>query len=129
MKSDINVTPLVDVCLVLLIIFMAVNDELAHGKSVPLPGAANAELLGVSSEQRLISVANAGGHAQLWWGHSRVADLADLRQRIAAESGKARPTLIQADADLPYGAVYPVLIAVREAGASSLSLGTRSFEF
>lgn len=127
MKSDINVTPLVDVCLVLLIIFMAVNDELAHGKPIPLPQAANAGLFGLVSEVRLISVANAGGRAQLWWDRSRVADLAELRQRIVAETGKARPTLIQADANLPYGEVYPVLIAVKEAGASTLSLGTRSF--
>jgi len=126
MKSDINVTPLVDVCLVLLIIFMAVNDQLARGKRVSLPEAASSEL---SGEERVISVVNAGGRAQLWWDHTRVADLAELRQRVAAElGGRSRPTYIQADAELPYGEVYPVLIAVKEAGASSLSLGTRTFE-
>jgi biopolymer transport protein ExbD len=90
MKSDINVTPLVDVCLVLLIIFMAVTDELSHGKRVTLPAATTS----ATSQE-------------------------DLRRR---------PTYVQADADLPYGEVYPVLLAVREAGASNLSLGTRSFD-
>ncbi len=123
MKSDINVTPLVDVCLVLLIIFMAVNDQMARGRRVALPEAASSE---VSAEQRIISVENVGGRAQLWWDHTRVADLSELRRRAAAEKG--RVTYIQADAELPYGEVYPVLLAVKDGGASSLSLGTRSFD-
>ncbi|MGZ8831449.1 MAG: biopolymer transporter ExbD, partial [Thermoanaerobaculia bacterium] len=55
-KSDINVTPLVDVCLVLLIIFMVVTPMLQKGVSVQIPQGDNPDKKPESSKQKMISV-------------------------------------------------------------------------
>src|SRR5712692_139066 len=56
-QSDINVTPVVDVCLVLLIIFMVVTPLLQKGVSVQIPRADNPDKKPENSKQKLISVA------------------------------------------------------------------------
>ena len=129
-KSDINVTPLVDVCLVLLIIFMVVTDKLTRGKDVVLPKAKNYEEKRDTGDDLIVSVSKAGGNrTQIWWDRDALKDVAELRKRLDEElRRKQRPMFIKADADLTYGDVYPVLIAIHDAGSPGVQLGTQELK-
>src|SRR5215831_15791485 len=111
-RSDINVTPLVDVCLVLLIIFMVVTDKLTRGKDVVLPKAKNFEKKNDTGEDLIISVTKSGGRKVIWWDRDALKDITDLKKHLDEEvrRSRGRPMFVKADADLTYGDVYPVLI-------------------
>lgn len=141
-RNEINVTPLVDVCLVLLIIFMVILPMLERGKNVPLP-----ETRHHSSEKdsrQPIVVIDRGGN--LYVDKDPVKDIAELRVRveeewtalaqenetIAAQSkggdenlhkGEGR-VLVKSDPGLSYGKVYPVILALHKMGAAGIDLGT-----
>ena len=125
-RSEINVTPLVDVCLVLLIIFMVVSEKLARGKDVPLPKTRHHEEIKDTGEQLIISVSNSGGRPQVWWDRDATRDMDDLKKRLEEELRRKqqRDMFFKADADLKYGDVYPVLVAIHEAGAVKIQIGT-----
>jgi biopolymer transport protein ExbD len=129
-RSDINVTPLVDVCLVLLIIFMVVTDKLTRGKDVPLPKTLNHKTIQDTGESLIVSVARQGGRIQIYWDRDGLKDIPDLKKRLDEELHRkaSRPMFVKADADLNYGDVYPVLIAIHEAGAPGVQLGTQELK-
>ena len=128
-KSDINVTPLVDVCLVLLIIFMVVTDKLARGKDVPLPKTRHHAETKDTGEDLIISVSSDGARTQLWWDRDGLKDVDDLKRRLDEElRRKTRPIFVKADADLRYGEVYPVLIALNKAGMQQVQLGVQELK-
>jgi biopolymer transport protein ExbD len=125
-RSDINVTPLVDVCLVLLIIFMVVLDKLARGKDVPLPKTRYHTEKRDTGDDLIVSVSRDGSRAQIWWDRDQLSDVAAFKQRLNDElKRKQRPMYVKADADLKYGDVYPVLMAIHEAGADKVQLATQ----
>ena len=100
-KSDINVTPLVDVMLVLLIIMMIVAPLLQKGVDVRLPTATNSADKPETQDQTVIGVtptASSGSTA------CQVPD-ADVRRRVddILEGKKEKIVLIKADEDAPYG--------------------------
>ena len=101
-KSDINVTPLVDVMLVLLIIMMIIAPMLQKGIDVKLPTASNTVDKPETQDQTVVAV-NAAG--QLYLDQVEVPE-ADLARRVSEklESKKAKIVLIKADEDAPYGA-------------------------
>ena len=124
-KSDINVTPLVDVCLVLLIIFMVVLDKLARGMEVNLPKTQHHNVRKHTGEDLIISIMGSGAHPIYYWDRDQVRDLDALKEGVGEElKRKMRPIFIKGDIDLPYKNVYPVLIALHEAGAQTVQLGT-----
>src|SRR5215467_14128611 len=129
-RSDINVTPLVDVCLVLLIIFMVVTDKLTRGKDVPLPKAKHYQEIKDTGEQLIVSIAGTRGHTNLYWDRDALHDIADLKKHLEDELHRkaSRPIFIKADADLTYGDVYPVLIAIHDAGSPGVQLGTQELK-
>src|SRR5215468_7307958 len=104
-RSDINVTPLVDVCLVILI--MVVTDKLTRGKDVPLPKAKNFQEIKDTGESLIVSVAKPGGHVQIWWDRDALRDLADLKQHLDDELHRkaSRPIFVKGDAEMDYGDV------------------------
>jgi biopolymer transport protein ExbD len=120
-KSEINVTPLVDVVLVLLIIFMVVTPQLKPGKDVKLPPApgtkdapASAPALVVSiTAQRQVFVEAAAQPA----GEALEAQLA---QALRAQPG--RRIVLKGDRSLSYGEVRSVMRTSREAGAKGVAL-------
>ncbi|MGZ8832472.1 MAG: ExbD/TolR family protein [Thermoanaerobaculia bacterium] len=121
MQSEINVTPLVDVCLVLLIIFMVVTPIIVNGVPVHLPPAATADPL---AKQPLLVTINADGVIYVGASVLRSDQLADELQRLRAQSD--RPVIVRAEKTLPYGEVVRVLDACRTAGFEHVGLGTET---
>ncbi|MFN2446569.1 MAG: ExbD/TolR family protein [Vicinamibacterales bacterium] len=121
-KSDINVTPLVDVMLVLLIIMMIVAPMLQKGANVRLPSAANSAQKPETSDQVVIAITADGG---FWLNGLRIPDQ-DLRQRTedALEGKKERVILIKADEDATYGKVMEAMDELRGAGIEDMGLIT-----
>src|SRR5262245_43807902 len=118
-KNDINVTPLVDVVLVLLIIFMVVTPLLQRGKEVELPRAVTRE----QDEQQEALVVSVLADRSIWIEAAPVAAAA-LDEQLAAAIGAApaRKVLIKADRALQVRDVSPVAGAGRAAGAKRVSL-------
>jgi biopolymer transport protein TolR len=121
-KSDINVTPLVDVMLVLLIIMMIVAPLLQKGVDVKLPTASNTTDKPETQEQTVVAV-TADGRLHL---NSREIAEQDLAQRVteALETKKERIVLIKADEDAAYGRVMAAMDALRKAQIEDMGLIT-----
>lgn len=120
-KSDINVTPLVDVMLVLLIIFMVAAPMLTTGVSVDLPNA-NAPNLKTTDEMPLLSISE---DRRIWLFDKEIA-LEDLAVALKNDPKiKVRNEVyVHADESVPYGAVVEVLAIVREVGIDKMGLVT-----
>jgi biopolymer transport protein ExbD len=128
-RNEINVTPLVDVCLVLLIIFMVVTPMLTRGKEVELPQTRHHVPEG-DKQQPIVAVDSRG---QIWVGQDPVPDLATMKQRITEEWNTAGPeaqqlVYVKADREVQYGKVYPVVLALHEMGLSRIDLGTNEIK-
>ena len=123
-RNEINVTPLVDVVLVLLIIFMVVAPELMRGMEVNLPRAKNFNEQRDTGDQLIVSLVQDGGRVKHYFDRDLVADENALRQRVAESlTRKRRRIFLKADADLPFLQVYPTLMAIHEAGSPGVELG------
>ena len=105
-KSDINVTPLVDVMLVLLIIMMIVAPLLQKGVDVKLPTATNPVPKPETQDQTVVAV-TADGRLHL---NSREVAEGELAQRVTEvlETKKEKIVLIKADEDAAYGRVIHI---------------------
>jgi biopolymer transport protein TolR len=121
-KSDINVTPLVDVMLVLLIIMMIVAPMLQKGVDVKLPTAANTTDKPETQDQTVVAVSADG---RLFLNSVEVPEN-DLIRRIndALENKKAKIVLIKADEDAPYGRVMAAMDSLRKAQVEDMGLVT-----
>ena len=120
--SDINVTPLVDVMLVLLIIVMLVAPLVQQGVSLTLPIAANTADHPETSDQTTVAVTADG---RFWINGSEVPDT-QLRQRIedALEGKKQRLILIKGDQEADYGAIMKAMDELRAVGIEDMALIT-----
>ena len=121
-KSDINVTPLVDVMLVLLIIMMIVAPLLQKGVDVKLPTASNTVDKPETQDQTVVAV-TADGRLHL---NSREVAEQDLATKVAEvlENKKERIVLIKADEDAAYGRVMAAMDALRKAQIEDMGLIT-----
>ena len=123
-NSDINVTPMVDVMLVLLIIFMVITPMLQKGVSVDMAKVNNPEMMpDADKEDALIVVVMRDGKVYL--GSDQISPdlLTDrIKDRIAARSDKR--VYVRADARARYGSVVQVGDNVRAAGVDDLGLLT-----
>jgi biopolymer transport protein TolR len=120
-RTDINVTPLVDVCLVLLIIFMVVTPMLRDGVEVALPAAERP----VSLPDRGQIVVSVRADRSIWVNETVVgpAGLADgIRRAQAGRSGA--DVLLRGDRALPYGDVRAVFKLLTDAGVTRAALVT-----
>ncbi|HPC82990.1 MAG TPA: ExbD/TolR family protein [Thermoanaerobaculaceae bacterium] len=122
--SDINVTPLVDVCLVLLIIFMVVTPMLQTGVPVQLPETNNPEKYPEGAKQQKVTIIEDGKIflAKDDW----VPNTQDLTRRIA-EMVRETPDkefVVKADKRLRYRQVREVMKAINEAGVTKVGLIT-----
>jgi biopolymer transport protein TolR len=121
-KSDINVTPLVDVMLVLLIIIMIVAPLLQQGAPLTLPTAINSSEKPETQEQTVVAVTADG---RLWINAVQVPD-ADFQRRIqdALEDKTQKVVIIKADEDAEYGAVMKAMDQLRASGIEDMGLIT-----
>ena len=118
-ESNINVTPLVDVCLVLLIIFMVVLPAVVNGIPVKLPTGTGPA---APQEQLAITVAD-DGTVYLGPLVVRMEQVATELQRLHAQSPN-RPVAVRGDKRVAYGEVARVLDSCRAAGFSDVRLIT-----
>ena len=121
-KSDINVTPLVDVMLVLLIIMMIVAPLLQQGVSVKLPVATNTSEKPDTQEQTVLAI---DSNRRLYLNAVPVLK-DDLQRRVTEilESKKDRIVIIKADEDVEYSAVMDAMDALRASGIEDMGLIT-----
>ena len=119
--SQINVTPLVDVMLVLLIIFMVTAPILQQGVSIDLPKVAAGPLTG-EEEQLVVNVAKGG---QVYLNDTAMTS-EQLKEKLRAivAARPDRQLYVRADQAVPYGQVMQVMGAVRDAGLVRVGLVT-----
>ncbi|NLF25056.1 MAG: protein TolR [Deltaproteobacteria bacterium] len=121
--ANINVTPFVDVALVLLVVFMITAPMMQQGVDVNLPKVAAGPVAGGADEQVVISIDHKG---TIFIGKDNVIDLSDLPKKITAvmEARQAadRKVYIRADSELVYGRVMSVMAKLHESGINQIGL-------
>ena len=121
MMSEINVTPLVDVMLVLLIIFMVTAPMMTQGLDVELPKV-DAQALQTEEKQTVLTI-KADGTVFLDEFEIEGSDLAFQVARVMEVNG-AKTVFLKADHNVVYGAVAGVMSQLRQAGVTSIGLVT-----
>ena len=118
LESSINVTPLVDVCLVLLIIFMVVTPMIVSG-NVMLPETAHSSPAG--AEKQIEVTVKADGTVYIGALVLRREEIAGVLERMQRETPQ-RKVAVRGDRRVQYGEVADVLDACRAAGFEDVSL-------
>ena len=120
MHAAINITPLVDVVLVLLIIFMVMAPQLRKGPEVDLPDTAKPREQGDERNRILVTIADAGG---LWIDDLPVApEQLGEGVRAAVGSEPDPKVVIRGDARLRFGEVRQAMLAIEQAGFQGVGL-------
>ena len=121
-RPEINVTPLVDVVLVLLIIFMVVTPQLEAGEAVEVPQIRHADEKPKSGVDPIAVTATASG--KLFWDKDPLPSQDALRARLAAEYAKNpdRRIMLKGDRTKRFGAVRELFALCQDAGFSGVSL-------
>jgi biopolymer transport protein TolR len=122
LKADINVTPLVDVMLVLLIIMMLVAPMLQKGVDVNLPLADNTVDKPENQEQTVLAVDARNG----FWVNGVQVDKRDMAERVkrVLEEKNERVILIKGDTEASYSAIMAAMDDLRKAGIEDIGLIT-----
>jgi biopolymer transport protein TolR len=122
LKADINVTPLVDVMLVLLIIMMLIAPMLQQGVSVRLPQASNTADKPETQDQTVVAVT---ADKRLYLNGVPIQE-GELQARIQTlmESKKEKVVLIKGDEEAPYSAIMNAMDRLREANIENIGLIT-----
>lgn len=143
-RNEINVTPLVDVMLVLLIIMMVIGPMLARGKEVDLPQTRH-HLEPNDNHEPIVAIDQYG---KVWVDKEEVADgpnqLATIQEMVQKEWQELRASnaklagdvdrtgedrvLVKVSPDIPYGQVYPIVMALHDMGAGGIDLGTEELK-
>jgi len=119
-KSEINVTPLVDVCLVLLIIFMVVTPMLQKGVDVVLPKAGDPAKKPDNTNQVLLAMKV----DKTMWFDTKWYPEADMRAQLRELFSRApgKEIILKADSRLEYGDVKRMMKLIKECGFQNIGL-------
>ncbi len=125
-KSDINVTPLVDVMLVLLIIMMLIAPMLQKGVNVKLPEAGNTVDKPDTQTQTVVAIDS----ANQFWVNGLAVDKGSFADKVKAvlEDKSERVVLIKGDQDALYSAIMQAMDDLRKAGIEDIGLITEKKE-
>lgn len=120
--ADINVTPLIDVVLVLLVVFMVITPMLESGKTVELPQATEAATVNDVGQHVVLSITPDGS----WWVEQAKVTKTSLIPAIQAQLAKreARTLLIKGHHDLPYVQVRELLDLLAQNGFYAVVIAT-----
>jgi biopolymer transport protein TolR len=121
LMSDINVTPFVDVMLVLLIVFMVAAPMMIEGVDVSLPQATS-QPLATEQEQLIVSLNQKG---EIFLNDYQV-QLTELREKLdlIIKGQSDREVYLRADKEIPYGVVVRVMSEIKDAGVEKLGMVT-----
>jgi biopolymer transport protein ExbD len=124
-KSEINVTPFVDVVLVLLIIFMVLTPLLLKEIAVMVPRKADQEVTADVAAQQLVLELRASGQLQLG---DQAVTLGALAERVRAAFATRRDKLLflRVDDEASYGLAVQVMDICRGAGVQTLGMTTKN---
>ena len=121
--NEINVTPFVDVMLVLLIIFMVTAPMMTEGLDVRLPTVETSEVLPTDEDHVMLTVKSGG----LLFLNEQQTDIESLPQALVMRvKDSGRQLFVRADKEVPYGQVMDVMDQVRGAGIKDVGLVTTS---
>jgi biopolymer transport protein TolR len=121
MVSQINVTPLVDVMLVLLVIFMVTAPIIQQGVEVTLPSV-KAQALPGKEEQFVVSITK---DSQIYLNDAKLsADELSSKLKAIGQERPDREVFIRADDQVPYGEVIKTMAAIKAAGIENVGMVT-----
>ena len=121
LMSEINVTPLVDVMLVLLIIFMVAAPMMTQGVDVNLPKTESKNIK--TSDEPLMLTINREKQIFLE-NHKIPLESLEIKIKKIFENRRNKEVLLRADKDIPYGFVINVIASVKKAGIEKLGMVT-----
>ncbi|MBI5235147.1 MAG: ExbD/TolR family protein [Deltaproteobacteria bacterium] len=121
--SQINVTPFVDVCLVLLVIFMVTAPMMQTGVDVKLPQVEAGEVS--ADEEPLVVVVTSARRVFIG---SRAIAVKEIKTELGARQSKGRMVLLKADETVPYGVVMAALSEIKKAGIEKVGMMTEPLD-
>lgn len=125
--SEINVTPFVDVMLVLLVIFMVTTPILYQGVDVNLPKTESRPMPSLDRERKVVVTLNKDGEIFIEKERYSLDQLRIEVRKLMAERGKNltdEDVFLRADSSVPYGTVVEVMSEIRNAGVQKIGLIT-----
>ena len=119
--AEINVTPFVDVMLVLLVIFMITAPLMRHGMDVQLPKESIAPI-----PIKEIPAVTVKSNKKIFWKQEELANLLELTQKVKqyVSKDKSAGIYFRADKMLDYGFVMRVMATVKQAGVENIGMVT-----
>ena len=125
--SEINVTPFVDVMLVLLVIFMVTAPILYQGVDVNLPKVESRPMPASEREKKIVLTLNNKGEIFIEDEQLELSNLkTEIRKRIIKKGRRIEneDIFLRADTDVPYGSVMKVMAELQKAGVTKIGLVT-----